>query len=132
VQHLPVHNSVTVTSPAEDQIVTNTESTDYEQFNFTMLNDDTDNNNSNFMINPNPAVFSNAPRVEVTLMKIPQEVEAPLWAYEEIMDWVNDAYRTGYNFSPAKRTYGQQIAVLEQWLGMEHMHPTEHLLKLPG
>jgi hypothetical protein len=60
----------TIIDHVPDGIVNDPESTDYEQYNFAMLNVNTDDNNSNYMINPDPAVFTNARRVEVTLMKI--------------------------------------------------------------
>ena len=39
-------------------------------------------------------------KVEITLLKICTEMEAPLYAFEAIMKWAHDAYHEGYKFSP--------------------------------
>ena len=106
-----------------------TKPNDYEELNFGFLHDEEE---TDYIINPEQAIFTNGCRVEVTLLKILTELQAPLWAFEEIMDWANDAFRTGYQFTPRQKTYGQQISHLEQWVGMDHMRPTEVSVKLPG
>jgi hypothetical protein len=72
---------------------------DYERYNFDMLAEPKEH----FILNPDAAVFKNARRVEVILLKILTELQAPLWAFQHIMDWAFDAYQTGYNFLPDAR-----------------------------
>jgi hypothetical protein len=42
-------------------------------------------------VNPSQALFTNARRVEVTLLKILTKLEAPLWAFKAILNWACDA-----------------------------------------
>ena len=70
--------------------------------------------------------------MEVVLLKILMEMEAPLWAFKEIMDWACDAFQSCYKFLPEHGTYQSQITTIEQWVGMDHMHPTEVDVHLPG
>ena len=98
---------------------------DYE--NFGMFDDE-----DNYLMNPDTAVFTNARRVEIILMKLLTELEAPLWAFKEIMDWACDAIQTGYKFIPEQKTYQSQIVILEKWVGMEHMRPINVNIALPG
>ena len=86
----------------------------------------------NFLINPDPAIYTNARRVKVTLLKILTELDAPLLAFKVIMDWALDAYQTGYKFMPKQQTYQGQIETIEQWVGMDHMRPNVVSIKLPG
>ena len=65
-------------------------------------------------------------------MKLLTELEAPLWAFKEIMDWACDAIQTGYKFIPEQKTYQSQILILEKWVGMEHMRPINVNIALPG
>lgn len=103
--------------------------TDFEHLNVTELQDKDTNG---YILNPEPTAFTNARRVEVVLLKILTELEAPLWAFKTIMDWACDACQTGYKFMPKQQTYKSQISTIERWVGMEHMRPTVVDVKLPG
>jgi hypothetical protein len=46
------------------------------------------------LVSPSQALFTNACRVEVTLLKILTKLEAPLWAFKIIMNWACDAAQT--------------------------------------
>ena len=71
-------------------------------------------------------------KVEVTLLKICTELEAPLYAFETIMKWAHDAYVLGYKFCPRQGNYRSQINNLEAWMGMENQRPEEVSIVLPG
>jgi hypothetical protein len=78
----------------KDHTMTNN---DYEQSNFNVL---LDYDPQNFILNPNKAGYTNTHHVEVILLKILTELEAPLWAFKDIMDGTCDAYQSGYSFLP--------------------------------
>lgn len=103
---------------------------DFEQMNFDTLHDS--NQEDGYLLNPDPAIFSNTRRVEVILLKFLTELEAPLWAFKTIMDWACDASQSGYKFMPRQQTYNSQISIIEKWVGMENMRPTEVVVALPG
>ena len=71
-------------------------------------------------------------QVEIFLLKLCTEMEAPLYAFEEIMQWARKAYLDGYDFVPLQRTYRSQIDKLEVWMGMEDQRPEEVAVTLPG
>ena len=102
---------------------------DFEEHNFNLYMVDKDDN---LLVNPDPAVCSNARRVEVTLLKILTELDAPLWAFPVIMDWAFDAYQTGYDFTPSQKTYQGQLQIISKWVGMAHMRPQVVDVTLPG
>ena len=103
-------------------------STNYEQWNFNILHE---KEIDNFILNKEGFVFTNNRRVEITLLKILLEIEAPLWAFQDVMLWALDAYQTRYEFS-ASNSYTSQVKSLEQWVGMSHMRPNVVEVKLPG
>ena len=80
---------------------------DFEHCAFAMLDD---NEDDNFILNEDTCVFTNARRAEIILLKLLTELEAPLWAFQTIMDWALDAYQTGYNFLPNQKSYKSQIS----------------------
>jgi Plavaka transposase len=59
-------------------------------------------------------------------------MEAPLYAFEEIMKWARKAVVEGYNFLRIQKTYCTQIDKLEKWMCMENHHPEEISVNLPG
>ena len=115
-------------APNDNAIVFDNEN-DFEHTNFLPLQKA---DNVELLTNPSQAIRTNARRIEVTLLKILTELEAPLWAFNDIMDWALDAYQTGYNFMPRQSSYQSQMHTLKQWVGMEHMHPTVVDVALPG
>jgi hypothetical protein len=81
---------------------------------------------------PCQAVYTNARCIEVTLLQILKELEAPLWAFKDIMDWACNAYQSGYIFMPQQTSYKAQLQTLTRWVSMEHMHPTMVEVPLPS
>jgi hypothetical protein len=70
--------------------------------------------------------------MEVALLKILTELEAPLWAFKVIMDWASDASQTGYKFLPHQENYKSQLRTITKWVGMDHMKPSVVQVSLPG
>jgi hypothetical protein len=87
---------------------------------------------NNSLINPDPAVFTNARSVEVTLLKVLTELETPLWAFKVIMDWACDATQSGYKFMPYQHSYQAQLHTIAKWVGMDHMRPELVEVPRPG
>jgi hypothetical protein len=79
-----------------------------------------------------PFTFTNERRVEVALLKVLNEIGAPLYAFKEIMDWAADAHHTQYNFTPQISTHEGQIAELQKWTNMSGMRPTQVHVTLAG
>ena len=102
---------------------------DFEQSNFNQF---IGPDEAQFLVNPKHAVFTNARRVEVTLLKILTELEAPLWSFKVIMDWAFDASQSGYKFIPHQSSYKAQLQTISKWVGMEHMRPAVVNVPLPG
>lgn len=71
-------------------------------------------------------VYSNNSRVEVSLLKIINEIGAPHYAYKLLMDWAQDAYVTGYKFASLCSTYSQQIKKIEKWLSLSNCKPFQN------
>ena len=102
---------------------------DLEHLNFSTLDDDEE---QDFFFRSQETVVLNSRRSEITLLKILNEIDAPLYAFEVIMDWARDAFCSGYKFNPVQRTYQTQISHLQQLLFMENLRPTSVLVNLPG
>jgi hypothetical protein len=116
--------------PLENPIAnTNTPALDSEQCNFVMLDEEP---TENVILNPDTAVFTNDRRVKVILLKILMELEAELWAFNEIMEWALDMQQSDYKLLPEQNSYKNPIAISEKWVGMDHMHPNVVSVKLPG
>jgi hypothetical protein len=89
---------------------------DFEYTNFAHLQlpDDLE-----MLSNPCQAVFTNARQIETTLLQILTELEAPLWAFKDIMEWACGAYQTpGYNFMPQQSSCKAQLQTLKCWVGI--------------
>ena len=76
--------------------------------------------------------FTDEMRVEVSLLRLCNNMDAPLWAFEQIMEWAHDALSTGYKFIPQQSQYESQIKKLGKWLNMEHIRPIEQKIELPS
>jgi hypothetical protein len=70
--------------------------------------------------------------VEVSLLQILMEIDAPLWAFKVIMDWAFDANRNGYKFIPHQDSYEAQVRTIAKWVAMDHMTPKVVNVPLPG
>jgi Plavaka transposase len=69
--------------------------------------------------------------VEIRLLKLCTELEAPLYAFEEIMKWARHAFDAGYDFLPKQSTYRDQVKKIEIWMGLENHRPKEIPVELP-
>ena len=68
---------------------------------------------------------------EIKLMEILQEMNAPNYAFEQIMTWARNAYSSGFNFNPENRHYNGQIQRLEKWFGFSgSLRPKNNPVKL--
>jgi hypothetical protein len=102
---------------------------DFEQINFNQY---IGPNELEALVTPISPLYTNARRIEVTLLKILTELEAPLWAFKIIMNWAFDAAQSGYNFMPQPESYRLQLQTITKWAKMEHMQPTVMQVSLPG
>ena len=50
---------------------------------------------------------------EIKLLKILNDIGAPLYAYQIIMEWAHEAYLSNYKFDTQGKTYQQTIKYLE-------------------
>ena len=56
---------------------------------------------------------------EINLLKILNNLGTPLYAYNYIIKWANNAHAAKFNFDTKYKTYHQLIKHLEQMLGMQ-------------
>jgi hypothetical protein len=101
---------------------------DYEDMNYFGQEDD----DSDQLPPGYETTYTKRKQVEIYLLKLCTEMEAPLYAFEEIMKWARTAYIEGYQFLPLQGTYRSQIDKLEVWMGMENQRPEEVVVSLPG
>jgi Plavaka transposase len=99
---------------------------DYEGFGF--VNHDADQ----LDLPGYQTTYTTRREVEIRLLKLCTEMEAPLYAFEEIMKWARHAYDLKYDFQPKQSTYRDQVKKLELWMGMENHRPTEIPVSLPS
>ena len=76
--------------------------------------------------------FTNNHRVEVNLLQLIDDINAPHTAYKAIMTWAHDAFSNGYQFEPKSFNRQAQIVRLEKWLGMDLCRPQRVHVRLPG
>jgi hypothetical protein len=63
----------------------------------------------------NSFAYTNAIRVETCLMKLLFDINAPNYAFKDIMTWAKDAYHSGYMFDCKSTSYESQIKHLENY-----------------
>ena len=100
---------------------------DYHDENFFGLDDDDSSIPPGY-----ETTYTKTQQTEIYLLKLCTELEAPLYAFEEIMKWARKAYIQGYQFIPRQSTYRSQIDKLEKWMGLEALRPEEVEITLPG
>jgi hypothetical protein len=76
--------------------------------------------------------FSNATRVETNLLKLLTDMGAPLYGFQSVMEWAQDAQSSQYGFNPSNKTYDAQVRDLKKWLQMSHLEPQVIQVELPG
>ena len=75
------------------------------------LNDDSDSQGGKSY----SFAYTNAIRVETSLLKLLFDINAPNYAFKDIMNWAKDAYHTGYMFNCKSTSYESQIKHLETY-----------------
>ena len=69
----------------------------------------------------------------VFLADLCRRIRAPLYAYDEILHWAQEAYLSGYTFPANAPTYKYLISSLRQRLGLSHLsHGTATIQKCGG
>jgi hypothetical protein len=76
--------------------------------------------------------FTNARRVEVNLLKVLEDMNTPLYAYQEIMKWACDANDTQYDFRPKSETREGLVKELQASLNMKNMRPMKKKITFKG
>lgn len=77
-----------------------------------------------------PAVFTAARQHEVKLLKILNDVGAPLYAFETIMQWAFNARVAGYDFDPQVKHYATQMVNLQKMTNLGSIRPRVEMVKL--
>lgn len=77
-----------------------------------------------------PYVFTAAREHEVKLLKILNDINAPLYSFELIMQWAFDANVGGYDFDPAAKHHNTQIANLQKMTNLGSIRPKIAIVKL--
>jgi hypothetical protein len=71
--------------------------------------------------------------VHVMLADLCHRIRAPLYAYDDILRWAQEAHLTGYHFSPTAPTYRSMISSLSSRLSLGHLsHRTATIQKCGG
>jgi len=53
--------------------------------------------------------YSNSTRVETNLLKLLTDMGAPLYGFQSVMEWAQDAQSSQYGFDPQNKTYEAQV-----------------------
>ena len=89
-------------------------------------------NNVQQMTRPNTFSFTTADKVGTNLLKIMFAINAPDYAYAELMKWAQDAYGAGYKFDTKGANYDSQMKKLQKDSNFEAMRPTTKTVLLPN
>ena len=69
----------------------------------------------------------------VSLANLCRHIRAPLYAYDEILQWAQEAHLSGYRFPTNAPTYSSMISSLRLRLGLSHLsHGTATIQKCRG
>ena len=68
--------------------------------------------------------------VEIELLTILKDMNAPLYAFQKIMEWAQRSVEQGYTFNPHNKTYRGQITKLESKIPRMFPRPTIQSIKL--
>ena len=75
---------------------------------------------------PGIHLMTNSQKHEIKLLQLLQNLNAPNYAYAQIMSWARMAFISGYDFSPQHKDYNGQIRYLERWLqSAQHLRPVK-------
>ena len=72
-------------------------------------------------------------QVHVFLADLCRRIQAPLYAYDEILQWAQEAKLSGYTFPTTAPTYKTLLSSLKKRLGLDHLqHGTAAIQKCGG
>ena len=80
---------------------------------------------------PHKLLHTNDRRVEVSLLKLLSDMQAPLCAFQSIMSGAHDAFESGCEFNPSSCAHDSQINSISKWLNTDHLLPIEKVVCLP-
>ena len=70
---------------------------------------------------------------ETKLLDLLDDVQAPHYLYQQILEWAHAAKLDRYNFVPERRTRSSQIEHLKKWLNYDKIcQPEQVKILLPG
>ena len=69
---------------------------------------------------------------EIKLLKLINDIGAPLYTYEKIMQWANESYQAGYKFNTKNKKYQTTIDCLEEQYKFSICCPTNVPVSLYG
>ncbi|HEY9300925.1 MAG TPA: hypothetical protein VIQ31_32080 [Phormidium sp.] len=118
IQH--EEDSLTNSNQSNDSITNNLDNDD--------LSIESENNNDN----SHHVCSTNNMYHEVKLLKLLNNLGAPLYAYNSIIKWASDAQAEKFNFDTQYKNYHQVINHLEDVLQMESFRPNTITVQLKG
>ena len=76
-------------------------------------------------------LMTNSQKHEIRLLQLLQTLNAPNYAYTQIIQWARTAFVSGYDFCPQHKDYNGQIHYLERWLhSSQHLRPIKRNVTL--
>ena len=76
---------------------------------------------------------TNKQYLECKLLKLLNDVNAPHYPFQSIMEWAQEASRSGYTFQPKQSTRTAHIQYLKSWLNLpESSYPKQIPTLLPN
>jgi hypothetical protein len=74
--------------------------------------------------------YSNDRRVEVSLLKMLNDVGAPLYAFSSVIGWAEDAFKSGYRFNPCRKHFATYMKDLQEWTKLGDLRPKQKMVTL--
>ena len=70
---------------------------------------------------------------ETKLLRLLDDVQAPHYLYQQILEWAHEAKLDKYDFTPQRKTRSSQIEHLKKWLNYDKIcQPEQVKILLPG
>jgi hypothetical protein len=151
---LPPASSNEESEPGESDSECNSDSAEYDDISVAVWSDDDSASETDDSIDPNvlddasshdtvdPPVnrpvkgfglsFTDAQRVETSLLKMLNDIQAPKYMYSSVLKWAREAHILGYNFIPRHGTKDSLLKSLQSQLHLDHFRPEQIRIKLPG
>ena len=74
--------------------------------------------------------YSNDRRVEISLLKILNDVGAPLYAVSSVIGWAENAHQSGYQFNPRTKHFDTMMKELQEWTQLGDLRPKQEIVTL--